>query len=337
MCRFHVIHLLAIALVSPNLGCFSNPLAPREIPLAEAHLAPQILDDRPLIQRGKPRPIIDTVGWVVGIPGKILLWDRRVDNHRIGYETEAMLAEYIEQNQLDGVRVRVNQYRPGEDWSRLVRNKSVGAGWRYTFGTLSVLGETLLPGRVFGGDHYNPYTNTIHLYSDIPAIALHEAAHAKDFARRKWKGTYAAVYMLPIVPLYHESVATADVFAYLEAEKSPQELAAASRILYPAYGTYAGNAAGTVFSPYGTPLYFAGLIGGHVIGRRESDRILSESQQDPASLADSALPLEGETRLAVEADDTFSGNPAEDVRFYDEASWNREIQPASASESFGNR
>lgn len=337
MRRNLVLILASLSFLAPAIGCYSNPLAPREIPLAEAQLAPQILDDRPLIQRGKPQPIIDTVGWVVGIPGKILLWDRRVDNHRIGYETEAMIAEYIEQNQLDGVRVRVNQYRPGEDWSRLVRNKSVGAGWRYTFGTLSVLGETLLPGRVFGGDHYNPYTNTIHLYSDIPAIALHEAAHAKDFARRKWKGTYAAIYTLPVVPLYHESVATADVFAYLEAEKSPEDLAAASRILYPAYGTYAGNAAGTVFSPYGTPLYFAGLIGGHVMGRRESDRILSESQRDPASLADSALPFAGQGRLAAEADHTLSGHPAGENRFFDGTPWSPEVQPASGSESFGDR
>ena len=39
---------------------------------------------------------------------------------------------------------------------------------------------TIFPGRVFGGDRYNPFTNTINLYSDHPSIALHEAAHAKD-------------------------------------------------------------------------------------------------------------------------------------------------------------
>jgi hypothetical protein len=259
------------------LGCRTHPLTPRKIPLADSHLAPQVLDDAPQIQRGTPRPIIDGIGWVVGIPSKLILWDRRVDNHRIGLETEVSMAEYLEQNELDGVRVRLNQYRPGEDWVRLVRNKQVGAGWRYTVGTLSVLGETIFPGRIFGGDHYNPYTNTIHIYSDIPAIALHEGAHAKDFARRQWKGTYGVAYLLPVVPLYHESVATADVFAFLEEQGDPVAQAEAARILYPAYGTYAGSAVGGFIPNYASPLYWAGVLGGHVAGRNESDRILSQT------------------------------------------------------------
>lgn len=267
---------LLLAVVS-LLGCQSHPLTPRQLPLAGADVAPQVLDASPQIQRGEPRPIIDGIGWVMGIPSKLILWDRRVDNHRIGPETEVALAEYLQQNQLDGVRVRLNQYRPGEDWVRLVRNKHVGAGWRYTVGAFSVLGETVFPGRIFGGDHYNPYTNTIHVYSDVPAIALHEGAHAKDFARRYWKGTYAAAYLLPIVPLYHESLATADVFAYLEEQTDPDPLAEAARILYPAYGTYAGNAAGSLLVNYASPLYWAGLLGGHVAGRIEANRILSET------------------------------------------------------------
>jgi len=267
--------VLIVVLVC-SVGCQSHPLAPRKIPLAESHLAPQILDDAPQIQRGKPRPIIDGIGWVAGIPGKLMLWDRRVDNHRIGLDTEVALDEYLQANQLEGVRVRLNQYRPGEDWVRLVRNKSVGPGWRYTVGTLSVLGETVFPGRIFGGDHYNPFTNTIHIYSDIPAIALHEGAHAKDFARRKWKGTYGVAYLLPAVPLYHESVATADVFAYLEEQGDRDAQAAAARILYPAYGTYAGSAAGSVVPSYASPLYWTGLLGGHVAGRREANRILTQ-------------------------------------------------------------
>ena len=51
---------------------------------------------------------------------------------------------------------------------------------------------TAFPERIFaafpfigGGDHYNPYTNTINIYSDHRAIVLHEGGHAKDFARRR--------------------------------------------------------------------------------------------------------------------------------------------------------
>jgi hypothetical protein len=167
----------------------------------------------------------------------------------------------------------LNQYHPGEDWKRLAGNKAVGAPWRYTLGTLSVLGETVIPGRVFGGDHFNPYTNTIHIYSDVPAIALHEAGHAKDFARRKWKGTYAFVYGLPFVPLYHESVASSDVVDYLAEVGTRSQRAEAYRILYPAYGTYVGSAAGVALPEYGNPLYLASVVGGHALGRFEASRL----------------------------------------------------------------
>ena len=235
--------------------------------------SPQLCENAPQTQRGERRKVIDTVGWVVGIPSKILLWNRRVENHNIGPETEAAIAEYLQVNNLDTVRVRLNQYRPGEDWRRLVRNKSVGAGWRYTFGAVSVLGETVIPGRIFGGDHFNPYTNTIHIYSDVPAIAMHEGGHSKDFARRKWKGTYAAIYTLPIVPLYHESIASRDVIAYLEAIGTTEQRASTSRILYPAYGTYLGSAVGTCIPNYASPIYYAGVIGGHVAGRVDARQI----------------------------------------------------------------
>ena len=201
-----------------SLGC--RGLVPQAIDTTRVYDSPLLLDNEPQIQRGEPRKAIDAIGWVWGIPNKLLLWNRRVENHKISVDTEASVANYLYANQMPTVRVRLNQYRPREDWSRLVRNKSVGAGWRYTFGAMSVLGETLIPGRIFGGDHFNPFTNTVHIYSDLPAIAMHEGAHAKDFSRRRWKGTYAAVYVLPIVPLYHESIASRDVVAYLETHGS---------------------------------------------------------------------------------------------------------------------
>lgn len=177
------------------------------------------------------------------------------------------------ENGLYDVKVRLNQYRPMDDWRRLVRNKSVAWPWRYTFGAIATAGETVFPGRLFGSDHYNPYTATIHLYSDVPAIALHEAAHAKDFSNREYPGTYAALYTLPIVPLWHERTATNDVLAYVEqrGELEPQQ--EAMRVLYPAYGTYAGSAAGIAAGPLSTPLYVAGVLIGHAAGRYEANHV----------------------------------------------------------------
>ena len=85
-----------------------------------------------------------------------------------------------------------------------------------------VITYTILPGRLFGGDHYNPFTNTIHLYSGHASIALHEGAHAKDSAESPFPGLYAASRMLPLVPLYQEGVATGDALGYHRAEDNPE-------------------------------------------------------------------------------------------------------------------
>lgn len=262
--------LFALLMLVGFSGCATMPYSYgsaqryRTSPALEACNGPQV-------ERGQPNAVIDTVGWIWGIPDKIILWDRRIENHHIGSATEATIADYLAKNELSSVKVRLNQYHPGDDWRRLVANDSVGAGWRYTLGAFSVLGETIIPGRVFGGDHFNPYTNTIHLYSDVPAVAVHEAGHSKDFAQREWKGTYAAVYLLPVVPLYHEAQATNDALGYLLTESDEQTQRDAYEILYPAYGTYVGSALGGVFSGYGT--YIASVLGGHALGRIKSSQI----------------------------------------------------------------
>lgn len=237
------------------------------------------------MERGRPHKAVDTFGWVWGIPSKILLWDRRVENHRIDAHTETQLATYLNENELSTVKVRLNQYHPRDDWHRLVANKSVGAGWRYTVGAVSVAVEAIFPGRLFGGDHYNPFTNTIHLYSGSPEIALHEAGHAKDFARRKWKGTYAAARILPIVPLIQEAIATSDALGYLEATQSVSAQQEAYEILYPAYGTYVGAEIKTL-GPLGVIL---GALGGHAVGQWQSWQLEEKREEEERQYRESQI------------------------------------------------
>ena len=260
--------LLACVCLMQFLGC--GVLRPAPIVRQRNNLPPNLIaDGEPMIERGQKRPIIDAFGWVWGIPSKILLWNRHVESHSISQNTELLIQDYLIENDLTEVKVRLNQYRPLDDWRRLTRNKSVAWPWRYTFGAVATLGETAIPGRLFGGDHYNPYTATIHLYSDVPAIAYHEGAHAKDFSNREYPGTYAALYMIPIVPLWHERTATNDVLAYVRDRNDPALQREAAHVLYPAYGTYVGNAAGTLLPTASTPLYLASVIAGHVAARRE--------------------------------------------------------------------
>lgn len=223
-------------------------------------------DSKPVEQQfivGAPSSFLDASDWIW--PGswlaKLFLWDRKIDSHTISDETIGALAEYLQSNELDDVQVLVNTYRPGVQWSRTFRNQEVGAGWRYTLGILSATFYTILPGRFFGGDHYNPYSNTISIYSDIEGVALHEAGHAKDSNSRRYKGTYGAIYMIPGVPLYHEAVASNDALSYLHSRCDLAGEKAAYRILHPAYGTYVG---GTFFSQSGAALL--GAIPGHITG-----------------------------------------------------------------------
>lgn len=271
--------------------------APRPYRLGSAdryQVAPELqAATSPQIVRGKPRPVLDTVGWIVGIPDKITLWDRRVSNHNVSYETEAALADYLAANELTAVKVRINQYAPGDEWQRLRKNTSMAWGWRYTFGTIAWLGDALFPGRVWGGDHYNPYSNTLHIYSDVPAIALHEGGHAKDFSRRRYPGNHAAAYALvPGAPLYYEAVATRDAVGYLKQYGTPDEQREAYLILSPAYGTYVGGTAADLIPGYGLAAQAAAIVGGHVIGRVRAARV---EEQSTTHVEDPALPPEPPT------------------------------------------
>lgn len=217
------------------LGCASAPYLPAR---AEDDATLPLDPDDPRVERGRPQVVVDGLGhYLFSLPSKLALLSWHVENHDVSPETENALLEYLDVNQLCRVKLRVNQYAPGGEYRRLFRNRDVGAGWRYTLGLLSVTLYTIFPERVFGGDNYNPFTNTVHLYSDESAIALHEGGHAKDFAETTSKGLYAAVRLLPIVPLYQEGVATADTVSYLRAEDSPKE-PNAYPLLWSAWATY---------------------------------------------------------------------------------------------------
>ena len=269
---------LCLLLVSS--GCATVPYR-YGVDYVDPHLPPEPLPPEEQIVRGRPNRFLDASDWIWpgSWLGKLMLWDRRVDNHQIGEETEMVMHHYLAVNELEHVKVRLNAYHVRDEWRRLRTNRSVGAGWRYTIGVISWLQYTILPGRFFGGDHYNPYTNTINLYSDIPAIAVHEGGHAKDFANRKWKGTYGAAYIIPFVNLYHEALASNDALGYLRAEQSPELQYEGYRLMHPAYGTYVGSNFGLVFPAYDLPIYLGAIGSGHVTGRIRGSQVSRQAQE----------------------------------------------------------
>jgi len=238
--------------------------------------------------RGRPVPLLDGAGhYVVSLPTKVILLNWQVDNHRISAETEAVLCDYLVANHLTGVKVRLNQYAPGGEWRRLFKNPEMPGFFKYTVGLISTSIYTILPDRFFagflGGDNYNPYTNTINLYSDNPAVALHEAAHAKDFAvkSRGFRGWYAFMRLLPLVPLWQEAKATGDTVGYTIEEKLVEDRKKSYKVLYPAYATYiAGEGLNWVpldlWASYAIQLAVA--IPGHITGRIKASLVEDEEE-----------------------------------------------------------
>jgi hypothetical protein len=259
--------LAALACVTVLLsGCATLPYSPGTGRIEED--APK---SPPMSQQflyGRPNKFLDAADWYwpESLLGKLLLWNKNIDSHQISPETIEAMQTYMTENDLRNVQVIVNGYYPGNQWKRLFKNKTVGGGWRYTFGIASVVGYTILPGRFFGGDAYNPFTNTVYLYSNEPSIALHEAGHSKDFGRRKLKGTHAALYQLPLASLYYEAKATGDAIGYLRCRDFAAEKDA-YKLLYPAWATYVGGNVGRFDE---NPLWNLGVIPGHIIGRIKS-------------------------------------------------------------------
>ncbi len=214
------------------------------------------------IARGKPRPVIDGLGKVFGIPNQIALGNPRVDNHSISYETEQQVAQYLRDQQLDFVLVRANQYDPVGEWKRMVANKNIRPVWKLTAGNYNLLKYTLLPGRITGGDWYNPYSETLNLYSDVAPLAVSTAAYAQDVQSRINPGAYAALKEIPGVGLKHDTTATMLAIDWY-AQQHPDQLESAENILYPNYGASWGGQIGA-FLPYGEVL---GRLAGGLAGR----------------------------------------------------------------------
>jgi hypothetical protein len=231
------------------------------------------------LARGRRIKWLDDLGSFVGTVNKIALWDKRADNHRVSPQTERAVLTYLRRNQLDSVLVRSNQYDPLGEWKRLVANKRMAAPWKYTFGTYDWLRYTLVPGRVFGGDWYNPFTDSVHLYSDIPAIGLAKAAYAKDVHGREYPGTYASVQDTPLLGLWHETLANQEAIRYVKRTGTRADVAEAERILIPDFGGAIGAQA-LGFLPYGH-VYgrAAGALGGHVYRELSGDGATRQASQ----------------------------------------------------------
>jgi hypothetical protein len=135
------------------------------------------------------------------------------------------------------------------------------------------------------------FSNTLNLYSDLAPIALHEAGHARDFARQRYQGIYAILYVVPFSDLYVEAVASSTALSYEETYRPLAEQKQACRLLYPAYGTYVGGNIGQFFEEcIYWPIYLGSVAAGHVVGLTAAAGLPEQPAPAPAV----ASPEEGQ-------------------------------------------
>ena len=220
------------------------------------------------ITRGQPIPPVDFIGNVFALLSKLILFNWKVDNHAISKETETFLISYLDSpnSMTEGTHFSLNEYAPGRALRRLIINHKVAWPYRLLIGfPVTLISDVLIPGRLFAGllngDSYNPFTDTVSIYSDLPSVALHEAGHSHDTNKRRWKGSYAAVRLIPLVDLYQEYQASGEAINYFIETGSRDREIESYKILFPAYGTYVGSY--SIF-PSGSLI---GALLGHVAGR----------------------------------------------------------------------
>ena len=219
------------------------------------------------IVRGRPWPFIDTVANLLSVPNKLLFLNADFESHAIDEEVERDLRGFIDRYAIDDVHIRLNAWMPLDELARLWSNRRVSIVLRATIGMLSWVAYCLNIGRLFGGDHYNPFSDTVNLYSNNRSIALHELGHVKDFRSVRYPGGYALLRMLPVVSLWQEYLASLFAVQYLRELGDHDEELAAYRLLFPAYSTYVFGALLEWFpSSLTRGLMLPVIAGGHVIG-----------------------------------------------------------------------
>ena len=87
-----------------------------------------------MIVYGKPHRLAERIGYVIGLPERMLTLHPSVNNHEFSETTREQLLAYLRKQNITDVYVRVNQYDPAGEWRRLRENSRIAPGWRYTIG-----------------------------------------------------------------------------------------------------------------------------------------------------------------------------------------------------------
>ncbi len=201
------------------------------------------------VEIGSSNRLVDVIRNTLSIPAKILLWSSKFNSGGVSGQTIERTKDFLHENDLHDVAICVNQYNPKMIWQRIFSNPKTCLLSKCTVGVGNGLIETIACPKLTGfpGDHYDVMSNTVQLFSDDLALALHECGHAKDFNERKNPVLYGMMRNIPrmgmVATLYQEIKATDYAIAYLSKERIQGAVKKAFKILIPAYATYCAIAA----------------------------------------------------------------------------------------------
>ncbi len=176
------------------------------------------------------------IGTVLSVPRKLLYWDRNFGRGLDAQRTRALLS-MLEHQPLRGVLVRVNHNAPLDDLTRLFSDARVAR--RNNLAARVLLGAPLtvsaaLWSEFTRSDYYNPFTQTVVVYSNIDAVVAHELGHHQDYQRFSSDLLYTLARPIIPVTLYQEVRASLNAKRYLH----PAENYQFYRYLIPAFFTY---------------------------------------------------------------------------------------------------
>jgi hypothetical protein len=182
--------------------------------------------------------IVQCIGWVGSVPGKIFFWDYDYGKGLDAQHTKRLLTALENDKSISNLTVRVNHNSIFEDIPRMFNEQQVADRnpWlaRAIIGVPSMIFEEFWA-QFSRGAYYNPLSRTAVTYANIDSIGLHEVGHCKDYSRFSTDWIYNLTYALPPVMLYQEAKAS----IYAKELLAPEENYQAYRYLIPAFGAYA--------------------------------------------------------------------------------------------------
>ena len=299
--------LIAVSCVLSNgVGCVQSTY---RYGIANEQLVAKLPQTPNVISVGGAHPNIDRLEQVVQYPRRVFRkWFPSKDPfEQLPIEERRQIAvavasNYLDNNGLKGVFIDVLEYDPRQQWQRLVDNDRVSPVWKYTLGSAYHLGYSILPGRAFGYDRYNPFTNTLSINSARRCNTLFTAGYVKKIYDQRYPGTYVAANLLPIMPLIRDTSIANDVLTYSHVQQEWR----LKQELYPlVYGRLGGDvvsqATSLIPSMAYMPFYMSPLLtrAGRVTGRVTGTAIADLDEKKIDDVEDS-IQIPGKTEFQVE-------------------------------------